>query len=160
MTTVSGSVDRIVFRNPDSGFCVARFQLADRDASRQGVATIVGTMPSVRPGEMLRLTGEWQIQPVHGRNFRVEQFEQEFPNTVEGIERYLASGAITGVGPITAARIVERFGARSIEVIDEQPALLKEVAGISAKRLAVMKRLKSEIEVAMRPVRTPAKRAA
>lgn len=138
MTTVSGSVDRIVFRNPDSGFCVARFQLADRDASRQGVATIVGTMPSVRPGEMLRLTGEWQIHPVHGRNFRVEQFEQEFPNTVEGIERYLASGAITGVGPITAARIVERFGARSIEVIDEQPALLKEVAGISAKRLAVI----------------------
>lgn len=139
MTTVAGSVDRIVFRNSESGFCVARFRLAERDSKRQELATIVGTMPSIRPGEMLRLVGDWQVHPVHGRNFRVEQFEEELPTTAEGIERYLSSGAIRGVGPVTAARIVDRFGDRAIEVLDQEPELLRKVAGISAKRVAVIK---------------------
>src|SRR5919202_4173899 len=140
MTTVCGSVDRIVFRNSESGFCVARFRLTDGDSHRQGVTTVVGTMPSVQVGEMLRLTGEWQIHPVHGTNFRVEQFEQEMPTTVEGIERYLASGVIRGVGPVTAARIVDHFGERSIAVIDKEPESLRRVAGISAKRLEIITR--------------------
>jgi exodeoxyribonuclease V alpha subunit len=139
MSSVSGSVDRIVFRNSETGFCVARFRLLDVQIRGDSVTTVVGTMPSVRPGEVLRLSGEWQIHPVHGRNFRVERFEEELPTSVEGIESYLSSGAITGVGPVTAARIVARFGERSIEVIDESPESLRDVQGISAKRLQVIK---------------------
>ncbi|HLJ67204.1 MAG TPA: ATP-dependent RecD-like DNA helicase [Chloroflexota bacterium] len=139
MPELRGSVERIVFRNPDTGYCVARLQPSDLTIDRTGLVTIVGSMPAVRTGEMLRLTGEWQVHPTHGRNFRVERFEEELPTTVEGIERYLASGSIRGVGPVTAARIVERFGERSIVVIDEDPHLLRDVAGISAKRLEAIK---------------------
>lgn len=137
MATVSGSVDRIVFRNAESGFCVARFRLTDPD-TREDSTTIVGEMPAVRVGEVLRLTGEWQMHPLHGRNFRVERFEPELPSTRDGIERYLASGAIRGIGPVTAARIVDLFGEESINVLDRSPELLREVAGISKKRLTVI----------------------
>ena len=130
MATLSGSVERIVFRNPDSGFCVARFQQSDVRSA--GLTTIVGTLPSVRPGEMLRLDGDWEVHPIHGRNFRVERYEEEMPSTLDGIERYLASGVIRGVGPVTASRIVEEFGERAITVIDEEPELLRRVPGVSA----------------------------
>jgi exodeoxyribonuclease V alpha subunit len=139
MISVSGSVDRIVFHNPESGFCVARFMLADESAGGELSTTIVGTLPDVREGETLRLDGEWQVHPVHGRNFRVERCEPAMPTSVEGIERYLASGAVSGIGPVTASRIVEHFGERTIEVLDEEPELLRAVAGISAKRLDVIK---------------------
>src|SRR5579884_3773422 len=138
MATVSGSVDRIVFHNTDSGFCVARFRLTDPDTRGDAVTTIVGEMPAVRVGEVLRLTGEWQIHPLHGRNFRVERFEPEMPSTRDGIERYLSSGVIRGIGPVTAGRIVDLFGEESINVLDQSPELLREVAGISKKRLQVI----------------------
>lgn len=137
MPTVSGSVDRIVFRNAESGFCVARFRLSESE-QRQDSTTIVGEMPAIRVGEVLRLTGEWQVHPVHGRNFRVERFEPELPSTRDGIERYLASGVIRGIGPVTAGRIVDHFGEESINVIDQSPELLREVTGISRRRLAVI----------------------
>jgi exodeoxyribonuclease V alpha subunit len=137
MPTVSGSIDRIVFRNAETGFCVARFRLSDTDL-RDSSATVVGEMPSVRVGEVLRLTGEWQTHPVHGRNFRIERFEPEVPSTRDGIERYLASGVIRGVGPVTAARIVDHFGEEAINVLDTSPELLGQVAGISKKRIEVM----------------------
>ena len=139
MTAVTGAVERIVFHNPDSGFMVARFQLSDAATRGPHVITIVGTLPTVRAGELLRLTGEWQVHPVHGRNFQVQAFEPELPQTAEGIERYLASGTIRGVGPVTAARIVQCFGDRTIAIIDEQPEMLRQVAGISSKRLEVIK---------------------
>jgi exodeoxyribonuclease V alpha subunit len=137
MTTVSGCVDRIVFHNPETGYLVARFQLADTDAG-QPVTTIVGSMPTIRAGEMLRLSGEWQTHPVHGRNFRVEQFELEMPDDADGIERFLASGVIQGIGPVTAGRIVERFGLATMDVIDQHPERLRDVTGISAKRLDII----------------------
>jgi exodeoxyribonuclease V alpha subunit len=139
MISVSGSVDRIVFQNPESGFCVARFVLAEDGAVGEVSATIVGTLPDVREGETLRLDGEWQVHPVHGRNFRVERCEPTMPTSVEGMERYLASGAVSGIGPVTASRIVDHFGDRTIEVLDAEPELLRDVAGISAKRLEVIK---------------------
>src|SRR5450759_214653 len=139
MISVSGSVDRIVFQNPDNGFCVARFVLAEGSASEESSTTIVGTLPHVREGETLKLDGEWQVHPIHGRNFRVERCEATLPTSVAGIERYLASGAVSGIGPVSASRIVDHFGERTIEVLDTEPDLLGEVAGISAKRLDTIK---------------------
>lgn len=138
MATVTGSVDRIVFRNSETGFLVARFRLTGTEREAHGVTTVVGTMPTVQVGEMLRLTGDWQIHPVHGRNFRVTEFEPELPDTLEGIERYLASGVIRGIGPVTAARIVDRFGEEALNVLDNDPARLVSVAGISVKRSVVI----------------------
>lgn len=139
MTSVTGAVERIVFHNAESGFMVARFQLSGTSTRGDSVITIVGTLPTVRTGELLRVTGEWQMHPVHGKNFQVEAFEPELPQTADGIERYLASGAIRGVGPVTATRIVAAFGEQTMTVIDEQPELLRQIAGISAKRLDVIK---------------------
>lgn len=138
MSTISGSVDRIVFHNADTGFCVARFSLSEDGHAPSGSTTIVGAMPGLTVGEMVRLEGMWQTHPVHGRNFRVERFEPHVPDTREGIERYLASGAIRGIGPVTASRIVEMFGDSALRVLDEEPERLREVGGISAKRLAVI----------------------
>jgi exodeoxyribonuclease V alpha subunit len=97
--------------------------------------TIVGTMPSIQEGETLQVTGDWEIHPVHGRNFRVESFEQHMPDTDEAVERYLASGAIQGIGPVTARRIVEAFGTATMEILDTNPQMLRQVPGITAKRL-------------------------
>lgn len=139
MISVSGSVDRIVFHNPDNGFCVARFMLAEECATGDPATTIVGTLPHVREGETLKLDGEWQMHPIHGRNFRVERCEATMPTSLAGIERYLASGAVSGIGPVSASRIVDHFGERTIEVLDTEPELLGDVPGISAKRLDVIK---------------------
>ncbi|GAC1639458.1 MAG: ATP-dependent RecD-like DNA helicase [Chloroflexota bacterium] len=136
---MTGAVERIVFHNDDSGFMVARFQIADAPVRGDTVITIVGTLPTVRAGEMLRLTGEWHVHPVHGKNFHVTAFEPELPQTADGIERYLASGTIRGVGPVTATRIVECFGDATMTVIDQEPDLLRQVAGVSEKRLTVIK---------------------
>lgn len=140
MATIAGSIDRIVFRNPETGFCVARFHLTEGERLNGGVTTIVGTMPVIRPGEMLRLDGKWETHPVHGRNFRVDRFEGEMPDTPDGVERYLGSGVVKGIGPVTASRIVERFGAEAISVLDADPEQLRSVPGISAKRLEVIRR--------------------
>jgi exodeoxyribonuclease V alpha subunit len=136
--SVTGSVDRVVFQNPETGFCVARFQVVDDGTTIGTATTIVGTMPAIKSGEMLRLQGEWQVHPVHGRNFKVEWFEQQMPDTLDGIERYLASGAIQGIGPVTAGRIVEAFGTAAIDILDTNPDLLRQVAGISARRLTAI----------------------
>src|SRR5947209_6332545 len=139
MASLTGAVERIVFHNSDSGFTVARFHLSEPSGKAQSAVTIVGTLPTIRAGEMLRLLGEWEIHPVHGRNFRVQAFEPELPTAAVGSERYLASGAIRGVGPVTARRIVEVFGVQTMDVIDTRPDMLREVAGISEKRLEVIK---------------------
>lgn len=138
MAHLSGTVDRIVFHNPETGFVIARF-LPVAAGNNAPDTTIVGTIPGVRPGQILRVSGSWQTHPVHGRNFRVEAFEQELPTSADGIERYLASGAVRGIGPVTAARIVDHFGPEALTVLDETPGRLLEVVGISERRLGVIK---------------------
>jgi exodeoxyribonuclease V alpha subunit len=97
--------------------------------------TVVGNLPELNPGEWLRLTGQWLSHPKHGRQFQVELCEQMLPATAEGIKRYLGSGMVRGVGKVMAERIVNRFGAETLEVIDEHPEKLHEVLGIGRKRV-------------------------
>ena len=97
--------------------------------------TVVGNLPEVNPGEWLKLTGQWLMHPKHGRQFQVEQCEQSVPASVEGIKRYLGSGMVRGVGKVMAERIVNRFGADTLTIIDENPQRLGEVLGIGRKRV-------------------------
>jgi len=139
---LSGSVERITYYNDETGYTVLRLMPDSRGmlpyahgkyADR--LITIVGNLPEVNPGEWLKLTGQWLNHPKHGRQFQVEQCEQSTPASVEGIKRYLGSGMVRGVGKVMAERIVNRFGAETLEVIDADPQRLGEVLGIGRKRV-------------------------
>jgi exodeoxyribonuclease V alpha subunit len=139
--TLEGSVERITYYAGETGFSVLRLKPARRSGipqgatTRDGLVTVVGELPEVNPGESLRLTGSWITHAKHGRQFRAEKCQQILPATVEGLRRYLGSGMIKGIGPVMANRIVRKFGAKTLEVIDQDPGRLREVLGIGAKRV-------------------------
>jgi len=136
---LTGTVERIVYHNDENHYTVARLKLAEaatRYRATPDLTTIVGALPGINVGETLLLNGEWQVNPQHGRQFKVQSFEPQLPNTVDGIRRYLGSGLIKGVGPKTAERIVALFGADTLEVIEQEPGRLSEVSGISGKKIA------------------------
>ncbi len=139
---ISGSVERITYYNEENGYSVIRLKPDSRGmlpfkyaGGREALITVVGNLPEMNPGEWLKLTGKWATHARHGRQFQVELCEKSLPATTEGIRRYLGSGMIRGIGPVIAERIVNRFGAATLDVIDHHPERLLEVEGIGQKRL-------------------------
>jgi len=128
--TLTGTVENVIFQNHDNSFVV--FKLLP--ANETTVATVVGNMPAPLVGEELALSGEWVEHSRFGRQFKAQTYQRAAPSSVKGIERFLASGAIKGIGPAMAARLVSRFGARALEVIEYYPHRLIEVEGIGDKR--------------------------
>jgi exodeoxyribonuclease V alpha subunit len=129
-TALEGSVERVVFQSPDSPFCVVRLRVTGR---REPV-TAVGSLFGLTPGEGLKLTGRWVRDSKYGEQFQVESWLSVKPATLQGLERYLGSGLVPGLGPVMAKRIVGRFGLDTLEVIEQHPERLTEVAGIGGKR--------------------------
>ena len=129
--TLDGTLERFVFRSEDSSFTVARFE-----TSAHQHVTIVGELVGVNEGLPLRLRGQWIDDKKFGRQFRVATYQLRSPETLIGIERFLASGIIPGIGPELARRLTAHFKMDTLEVIDRQPARLVEVAGIGAGRAA------------------------
>ena len=129
-----GTVERITYYNEETGYSVIRLNVP----GRSDLVTVVGNLPEVQPGESLRLEGIWTTHPQYGRQFKAERCQQVLPATVEGIKRYLGSGLVKGVGPVTAARIVQRFGIETLRVLDEEPRRLREVLGVGPKRAAAV----------------------
>jgi exodeoxyribonuclease V alpha subunit len=129
--TLEGVLDRIVFFNEENGFTVARLQVP----KRQDLVAIVGVLPSPMPGETLRLKGEWVVDNKFGEQFRVQSCFSVLPATLTGIEKYLGSGMVKGIGPIMAKRIVARFGLETLDVIEENSERLLEVEGIGPVRI-------------------------
>lgn len=136
MDSLSGSVERVTYYNAENGYSVLRVR-PDAEAPNQdkeGLVVATGNLPEVTPGEYLQLQGAWVKHPKHGVQFQVERLEQARPATLEGIRRYLSSGMIKGVGPAYAERIVDHFKLETIDVLDNQPERLREVADIGPKR--------------------------
>ncbi|HZO73385.1 MAG TPA: ATP-dependent RecD-like DNA helicase [Ktedonobacteraceae bacterium] len=134
MPTLEGSVESIVFRNEDNHYTVARFRLNDSGRLfRDDLTTIVGTMPGIHVGELLRVEGEWESDPRYGRQLHVASFIQRLPASTEGMVRYLSSGLIKGIGPKKAKLIVDHFGEQTLAIIEQQPERLSEVKGIGTK---------------------------
>jgi exodeoxyribonuclease V alpha subunit len=138
MDTLSGSIERLTYYNQENGYTVLRLR-PDRargipDLSRDGLATVVGNLPELNPGEHLTLKGRWVNHPKHGGQFNAEICEQTLPATVAGIKRYLGSGLVKGVGPRLAERIVNYFGSETLDIIEDQPQRLREVPDIGPKR--------------------------
>ena len=134
MAQLRGIVDRITFQNEENGYTVARLQVEGSAAYNDRLATIVGEMLSINPGETVVLEGEWTTHKQYGAQFKIESYQTVYPSTVEGMRRYLGSGLIKGIGPVTAKRIVDHFGKEALDVIESDPDRLVEVEGLGAKR--------------------------
>lgn len=132
---LEGTIERITFQAEDSGYTVARLQVGEEE-----LATVVGVMAGVQVGEGVRLEGEWSSHPQYGRQFKFSRYSTLYPATVEGIRRYLGSGLIKGIGPVTAQRIVDHFGMETLEIIEREPERLLEVPGTGPKRVEIIKR--------------------
>lgn len=126
---IRGTVEQIVFYNQENGYAVLRL------ASEEGAeVTATGTFPNIGPGEQVILTGYWVTHPSYGEQFATEAFERRLPSSVRGIAEYLGSGLIRGVGQRLAARIAERFGEDTFDVLTHAPDRLTEIRGITEKK--------------------------
>ncbi|MDH3944296.1 MAG: ATP-dependent RecD-like DNA helicase, partial [Anaerolineae bacterium] len=136
MESLTGSVERITFYNPENGYTVLRLRPSGELPSvhEQGLVTVTGNLPELNPGERVQVEGEWSKHPKHGTQFSAARCDKLLPISVEGIRRYLGSGLLPGVGPKLAERIVDAFGAETLDVIEEQPERLTEVPDIGPKR--------------------------
>jgi len=136
MSVIHGLLERISFHNEENDFVVAKL----REKDKRELTTIVGNLSGINPGESLKLTGQWVHNKKFGEQFQVESFEVTIPATLFGIQKYLASGLINGIGPIMSERIVEKFGLDTLEVIEKKPERLSEVEGIGPKRISMIRK--------------------
>lgn len=133
--TITGVVERLTFYSAESGYTVARLT---RPRSNE-LTTIVGSFANIQPGQTLQLIGFWRDHPQFGPQFQVVNYKETKPATLTGIEKYLGSGLIKGVGPVTAKRIVAHFGLETLDIIENQIERLIEVQGIAKKRITLIK---------------------
>lgn len=130
-TQLKGQIERITYTNAENGFTIARLNPFDRTDQ----VTVVGTLVAPSPGEVLAMEGEWSTHPKYGEQFKITHCRTEIPATVYGMEKYLGSGLIKGIGPVMAKRIVKRFGTQTLDIIEHAAQRLGEVPGIGDKRI-------------------------
>src|SRR3990167_9979636 len=135
MDEVKGSVEAIVYTQPENGFTVARL----KELHKKEFTVIVGFFPALQPGEIISCSGVWKVHPSHGRQFEVSDYKVEMPSDLAGIQKYLESGLIKGIGAVFAKKIVERFGVDTLKVIEETPERLSEIYGLGEKKIEALK---------------------
>ena len=136
-TKIQGILDRITFQNEDNGYTVAR--LLTQSKKKEQV-TVVGVLSNAPVGSTLSLSGKWTRDSRYGKQFKFQNYEIVKPNTINGIERYLGSGLIKGIGPAFAARIVNRFGLDTLDILESDPGRLSEVSGLGQTRVERIKK--------------------
>jgi exodeoxyribonuclease V alpha subunit len=132
---LDGVIDEIVFYNAENGYTVAKFLTEGGET-----LTVVGSFPPLSPGEVLSIRGGWELNPRFGRQFKVDHFTMTLPASAKGIEKFLASGLVKGIGPVLAGRIVAKFGAATIDMLTREPERLREVGGVGAVKLKEIRR--------------------
>ncbi len=132
---LKGQLERITYHNEDNHYTIAKMRVQ----GRRDLVTVIGNLVTVSPGEVLRVTGSWEMHPKYGEQFKILSYESVAPATVKGIERYLGSGLIKGIGPVMAKRLVEKFGKDTLDVIETRSQRLHEVEGIGARRIEMIK---------------------
>ena len=129
LSEINGTVSTVIFRNDENGYGVVKLEL---DSGEN--VTAVGCLPYIAPGEMISAEGSWMTHAQHGRQFKIEQCSRLLPTSAEAIYEYLADGTVRGVGPATAALIVDRFGDKALDVLEMQPEKLAGIKGISSAK--------------------------
>lgn len=144
MPKIAGFVERITYYNQENGYTVLRFR-PERNMGKSvpgldlnGLLTVVGNLPALSPGEQVVFEGEYTSHAKHGLQFLAKHCKQIMPATIQGIEKYIGSGLIKGIGPELAKRIVKQFKDKTLEIIDEDPEKLIEVPGIGKERTALI----------------------
>ncbi|MDG6093704.1 ATP-dependent RecD-like DNA helicase [Acetobacter sp. AN02] len=127
---LAGLVERVTFHNAENGFCVLRVKVR----GQRDLVTVVGHAAMISAGEFVQMSGRWFNDHTHGLQFKAEFLRASPPTTVEGIERYLGSGMIRGIGPVYAKKLVKAFGEAVFDLIEQEPGRLREVTGIGPKR--------------------------
>lgn len=142
MIEIEGLVEDIVYRNDDNGYTVAKLECNKK------LHSIVGVMPFLTEGQHVKISGTWTTHKSFGEQIKVESCEEIIPSTLEGIEKYLASGVVNGIGPVTAKRIVDKFGEATLDIMEMNPMRLTEVEGIGEKKaLAIVDGFKEQREL-------------
>ncbi len=136
VVAVKGVVERITYNNEEDGYSVIQLKVP----GKRDLVTAVGSFASLAPGEVLKMEGSWGVHPRYGEQFKVERYESAAPATLQGIQKYLGSGLIKGIGPVMARRIVGLFGTETLDVIDTEDLRLLEVDGIGKVRLDQIRR--------------------
>ncbi len=133
---IKGQIERVIFISEEDGFTIAKVKVF----GQKDLITVVGYFMSLNPGEVLYMKGKWEKHPKYGSQFRVINYRTAIPATAYGIEKYLSSGLIKGIGPIMAKKIVKIFGEDTLDVIETDIEKLKKVDGIGDKRISMIKR--------------------
>jgi len=132
---IGGCIERISYVNDDNSYCILQLKIS----GQKSLITAVGNIPYPTPGEELLLKGDWINHPRFGRQFSFQEYQSISPSTLKGIERYLGSGLIRGIGPVMAKSLVATFGRKTLDVIEETPKRLLEISGIGQKKLSTIK---------------------
>jgi len=127
---LAGLVERVTYQNAESGFCVVRVRVR----GRRELVTLVGHAAAIAAGEWITATGNWVNDRTHGQQFKARFLKTSMPTSVDGIERYLASGMIRGIGPVYAKKLLNAFSEKVFDVIEAEPDRLREVDGIGPIR--------------------------
>ena len=127
--SVAGIVDSIIYQSEDTGYTVCELE----DSNGEPI-TVVGVIPYLTEGDKITAYGTWVNHNVYGRQFRAEAYDKQLPAELSDILRYLSSGAVKGIGPKTAQKIVEAYGTDSFSVLEEHPDWLTEIPGITPKK--------------------------
>ena len=132
MERIQGVLTDVIFRNEENGYTVAEMETDDE------LWTVVGILPSAETGTFFELKGERRIHPKFGEQFAFTESMEIMPSTTAGIEAFLASGVLKGVGPKLAAQLVSEFGEDTLRIIEEEPGRLREISGIGKKKAAAI----------------------
>lgn len=132
MEILDGLVEAVIFKSEDTGYVVAKI------TANKEVNTIVGTMPLIKEGQQIEVKGEWIKHKQFGRQFNVEEYKEVLPTSTKEIEKYLSTGIIHGIGPVTAKKIVKAFGEETLNILDNNIERLKEVEGIGEKKYNII----------------------
>ena len=133
---LQGQIERITYTNDENGYTIAKIKVQ----GHRDLVTVVGILMVPTPGEIIKMYGEWVNHPRYGEQFKIEHYTSLVPASVYGIQRYLGSGLIKGIGPIMAKRIVARFGKETLDIIEKEIKRLAEVDGIGEKRIGMISR--------------------
>ena len=136
LVELRGQIERITYTNEENGYTIARLRVG----GYKDPVTAVGTLMAPAPGEILHMKGEWINHPKYGEQFKIASYSRSVPASVYGIQKYLGSGLITGIGPVMAKRITARFGEKTLDVIEKNIELLALVEGIGRKRIRMIRK--------------------